>query len=191
MNSGIAFQTDDPSSARVLAVLRQIADATDTAGLAAALHKAATSLFPNARIDLFVVADSAEHLLITCGEHDLPPPPAFHRVMSFVAWLNQHDYKTRIVPVTVARQSQGQLIVSRSHAEISQDILAIAEQIAPVAGLWLIARRHQVAPEQHEMQLPTTTERLRQIEEMQLRVTLAAGAAHDIGNLFASVMGHA
>ena len=75
MNSGIAFQTDDPSSARVLAVLRQIADATDTAGLAAALHKAATSLFPNARIDLFVVADSAEHVLITCGEHDLPPPP--------------------------------------------------------------------------------------------------------------------
>jgi signal transduction histidine kinase len=191
MNSGIAFQTDDPSSARVLAVLRQIADATDTAGLAAALHKAATSLFPNARIDLFVVADSAEHLLITCGEHDLPPPPAFHRVMSFVAWLNQHDYKTRIVPVTVARQSQGQLIVSRSHEEISQDILAIAEQIAPVVGLWLIARRHQVAPEQHEMQLLTTTERLRPIEEMQLRATLAAGAAHDIGNLFASVLGHA
>jgi len=191
MNSGIALQTIDPSSAGVLAVLHQIADATDTAGLAAALHKAAISLFPNVRIDLFVVANSSERLIITCGEHHLPPPPAFHRAMSFVVWLKQHGYKAGIVPVTVARQKQGQLIVSRSHTEISQDILAIAEQIAPVVGLWLIAHRHQVAFEQHEMQLRTTTDQLRQIEEMQLRVTLAAGAAHDIGNLFASVLGHA
>ncbi|MGQ9826368.1 MAG: sensor histidine kinase [Roseiflexus sp.] len=191
MNIGAALQPVDPSPTGMLAVIRQISEATDTAGLATALHEAAVSLFPNVRIDLLISSDSSEHVLITCGEHDLPSPPALYGVMPFIAWLNQHGYKTGVVPVTVAHRKCGQLIVSRRHPDISQDILAIAEQIAPVIGLWLIAHYCQVGLEQHEVQTRITTERLRQIEEMQLRITLAAGAAHDIGNLLASVLGHA
>ena len=47
--------------------------------------------------------------------------------------------------------------------------------------MFLAACEEEVAVLQH---------RLRATDEIRLRATLSAGAAHDIGNLFASVMGH-
>lgn len=191
MNSGVEFQPLLPAPADILVALRQIADAPDTAGLAESLHRVVIHLLPETRIDLFVAGESTEYLMITCGKQDLSPPPAMCLAAPLIAWLNQHGYCTEIVPLVVANQFQGRLVVSQRAIRIRQHILAIVEQLAPVIGLWLVAHRRLLALEEYEMRMREMQERLCQIEEVQLRATLAAGAAHDIGNLFASVLGHA
>lgn len=191
MKSGVESQSPTSSPADALTMVRQIADASDTAGLAEALHDALLRRLPNARVDLFVIEESAERLLLTCGKQDLPAPPAICCVAPFIAWLKQHGYQADIVPLTVANQLQGRMVVSQRTTGTNQHLLTLLDQIAPVVSLWIIARRRQIALEEHTKQLRTTQERLRQIEELRLRATLAAGAAHDIGNLFASVLGHA
>lgn len=191
MNGGIELQPLTPSPADILAALQRIADAPDNTRLAATLHDVVAHLLPDTRIDLFVLSTSTERLLITCGKQDLPPPPVMHGVSPFIAWLKQHGYQATITPMIVAGQLRGRLIASQRTAGVSRHILTIVEQLAPVVGLWLIAHRHLMEREAIEEQLRVTKERLRQMEEMRLRATLAAGAAHDIGNLFASVLGHA
>lgn len=191
MNSG--FESQSPASllADMLTRLRRIVDAPDTEGLVEAIHNAIIHVFPDTRVDLFVFGESAECLLITRDTQDLPSPPPTQCLTPFIAWLNQHGYHTDIVPLTCADQAQGQLLVSQRSAEIEPHLLAIVHQIAPIAGLWLSAHRQRIALEERDERLRLTQERLRQIEEMRLRAILAAGAAHDIGNLFASVLGHA
>lgn len=181
-----------PSSpANVSTILRRIVNAPDIRGLADVLHDAITHALPEVRVDLFVLDESAEHLLITCGKQDLPAPSAVHCVSPFIAWLQQHGYQTDIVPLTVADQLQGRMVVSQRVIDNRRRDLTMLDQIAPVVGLWLVAHRRLTSIDAHREELRTTQERLRQIEEMRLRATLAAGAAHDIGNLFASVLGHA
>ncbi|MCS6939594.1 MAG: HAMP domain-containing sensor histidine kinase [Roseiflexaceae bacterium] len=191
MNGGTELQPFTPSPADILAALQRIAAAPDNVGLAAILHDAVVHLLPETRIDLFVLSRSTERLLITCGKQDLPSPPVMHSVPSFIAWLKQYGYQAHVAPVMVASQPQGRLVASQRTAGVSQHVLTIVDQLAPVVGLWLMAHRHLTEREAIEEQLRATQERLRQIEEMRLRATLAAGAAHDIGNLFASVLGHA
>lgn len=191
MNGGVELQPLIPSPVDILAALHRIANAPDHTGLAATLHDVVVRLLPDTRIDLFVPSASTERLLITCGKQDLPSPPIIDSVSSFVAWLKHHGYEADIAPVTVAGQLQGRLIVSRRAAGVGQHALTVVDQLAPIVGLWLIARRHLATQEDIEQRLRATQERLSQIEEMRLRATLAAGAAHDIGNLFASVLGYA
>jgi signal transduction histidine kinase len=147
-------------------------------------------LLPETRVDLFVLSKSTERLLITCGKQDLPSPPVMHCGPPFIAWLKQHGCQADVIPLMVANQLYGRLIVSQRSADVRRHALIIVNQLAPVVGLWLVAHRHLIALEDIEEQLRITQERLRQLEEMRLRATLAAGAAHDIGNLFASVLGH-
>ncbi len=191
MNSG--FESQSPASllADMLTTLRRIVDAPDTEGLVEAIHNAVIHVFPDTRVDLFVFGESTERLLITRGAQDLPSPPPTQCLSPFIACLNQHGYHTDIVPLMCADQAQGQLLVSQRSTEIDPHLRAIVHQIAPIAGLWLSAHRQRIALEERDERLRLTQERLRQIEEMRLRATLAAGAAHDIGNLFASVLGHA
>lgn len=191
MNSGAKSQSFASSPADILTALRRIVDAPDTKGLAEALHDAIIHFLPDTRVDLFVFGESAEILLITCGKQDLPAPSAICSISPFIAWLKQHGYQTDIAPLTVANQLQGRMVVSQRAAGNKQHDLTMIDQIAPVVGLWLMAHRRLIALAEHEEQLRATQERLRQIEELRLRATLAAGAAHDIGNLFASVLGHA
>lgn len=191
MKSGVESQPLASSPADTLTIVRQIADASDTAGLAEALHDALLQLLPNVRVDLFVIEESAERLLLTCGKQDLPAPPVIRCVSPFIAWLKQHGYQADMVPLTVANQLQGRMIVSQRTTGTRRHDLMLVDQIAPVVSLWIIAHRRQIMLDAHTEQLRTTQERLRQIEELRLRATLAAGAAHDIGNLFASVLGHA
>lgn len=191
MNSGGEFQHLASPPDDVLTMLPQIVDAPDTEGLAQALHDAIIRLLPDTRVDLFVLDKSAERLLITCGKQDLSAPSAIRSVSPFIAWLKQHGYQTDIVPLTVANQLQGRMVVSQHTAGNQRHDLTIIDRIAPVVGLWLAAHHRLIALEESERQLRAAHERLRQIEELRLRAILAAGAAHDIGNLFASVLGHA
>jgi signal transduction histidine kinase len=189
MNSGVTTQSLSPAD--ILTILRQIVDSPTVESLAEILHDVIMRLFPDTRVDLFVLSESAEHLLMTCGNQDLPTPPARCGLSPFIAWLHQHGYQTALVPLMAANQLQGRMIVSQRAIGPTQRDLTIFDQIAPFVGLWFIAHRHLTTIKQHEEHLRTTQERLHQLEEMRLRATLAAGAAHDIGNLFASVLGHA
>ncbi len=92
--------------ADISTILRRIVDAPDIQGLADVLHDTITHALPEVRVDLFVLDESAERLLITCGKQDLPAPPAVRCVSAFIAWLQQHGYQTDMVPLTVADQLQ-------------------------------------------------------------------------------------
>ena len=91
----------------------------------------------------------------------------------------------------VGGRQEGCLTLARRNAAITRETLEVAEQLAPVIGLRLLSDRFRVDLAACEDRLRSAEQRLRDVEEVRLRATLAAGAAHDIGNLFASVLGHA
>lgn len=192
MNSGTELQPIPPAPLEMTAVLRQIADATDMAMLAGVLDEVAARLLPATRVDIFTGVDQSERLVLTCGEQNGASPPPIRGLPVFLAWLQRSGYDaTATVPLTVAGRHQGRLVLARRRAGIPRDTLEIAEQIAPAIGLRLFSDRLLAELAERDDRLKTAEQRLRDVEEVRLRATLAAGAAHDVGNLFASVLGHA
>jgi signal transduction histidine kinase len=89
-----------------------------------------------------------------------------------------------------AGRHQGWLVLARRRGLLDPLVLASAGQLAALIALRLLYDQSQgdlAAREQHTVLLER---RLREHEHARLRATLAVGAAHDIGNLFASVMGY-
>jgi signal transduction histidine kinase len=122
-----------------------------------------------------------------------PPDEATVSAVAFAAWLCEiADYPViATLPLSGAGQHQGWLVLARRRGLIEPAVLASAGQLAALLALRLLYDESQGDLAARDQQAALLERRLREHEHARLRATLAVGAAHDIGNLFASVMGYA
>jgi signal transduction histidine kinase len=183
-----------PDTADVTSLLRLLAEATDSRAFFATLRRALPRLLPATRVDLLAHDWPGGSYLALSGAADATPPDeATVNAAAFAAWLCEAADHTAIatLPLSGAGQHQGWLMLARRREPIEPAVLASAGQIAALIALRLLYDQSQgdlAARDQHTALLER---RLREHEHARLRATLAVGAAHDIGNLFASVMGYA
>src|SRR3954453_17341798 len=182
-----------PAPADVTSLLRLLAEATDSQACFATLRRALPRLLPATRVDLLARDwPGGTHLALSGAAGATPPDEATISAAAFAEWLCGADYPViATLPLSSAGQHLGWLMLSRRRGLLDPLVLAAAGQLAALLTLRLLydqSRDDLAARDQHAALLER---RLREHEHARLRATLAIGAAHDIGNLFASVMGYA
>lgn len=175
----------------VAALMRQMASAPDLDSSLAVLNTLAIRCFPEkTRVDLLVDEHdnavrqifSTEESLCLSGSHTLPELTRLIVESGFATVM--------MVPLEGPADRMGWLVVARPEDILDPQIAVLADQIGALLTLRLHAdheRQQRTTIEQH---MELLQRRLTIADEVRLRATLAAGAAHDIGNLLASVMGH-
>lgn len=84
----------------------------------------------------------------------------------------------------------GWLLIAHSLDALDAERMAQLQQVAALLAVRLEYEQCRSDLADREERMRALSQRLQTADEVRLRATLAAGAAHDIGNLFASVMGH-
>ena len=182
-----------PDPADVTSLLRLLVEAADSRSFFATLRRALPRLLPTTRVDLLARDwPGGTYMALSGAAGAAPPDEATVSAASFAAWLCEIDYPViATLPLSGAGQHQGWLVLARRRGLLNPAVLASAGQLAALIALRLLydqSRNDLAARDQHAALLER---RLREHENARLRATLAMGAAHDIGNLFASVMGYA
>jgi signal transduction histidine kinase len=178
----------------VTSLLRLLAEATDSRAFFATLRRALPRMLPATRVDLLASDWSGgRHMALSSAAGAAPPDEATVSAAAFSAWLCETADHPVIAPLPLsgAGQHQGWLVLARRSGLIEPAVLASAGQLAALIAVRLLYDQSQgdlAARDQHAALLER---RLHEHEQARLRATLAVGAAHDIGNLFASVMGYA
>jgi signal transduction histidine kinase len=187
----IAHSTHD--LADVASLLRLLAEAADSRSFFATLRRALPGLLPATRVDLLASARPDSTYLLLAGEGgSKPPEQAAHNAAGLAEWLAGSGYKAvSTLPLSGAGQHLGWLALARRRGQLEPGELALAGQLAALIALRLLYDQSRDDLATRDEQAAILERRLREQEDMRLRATLAVGAAHDIGNLFASVMGHA
>jgi signal transduction histidine kinase len=171
-------------------LMRHIAEAPSLARAFAEIETYAQRCFPgDVRLDLL---DEYEQRVVTLFSSGLPDaPPDTANVHSFVDWLSTRGYKSiSTIPLTAVEQRHGWLVIARLEDRLEAEQLGLAGQLAATLALRLQVERERAARQSAQDALLSLERRQQSHDEVRLWAALAAGAAHDIGNLFASVMGH-
>jgi len=187
-----SHSSHDPAD--VASLLRLLAEASDNRSFLATLCKALPRLLPATRVDLLVSGWSAGMWLPLAGSTDSAEPPtaAEQSAASFAAWLSERDYASiSTLPLNAAGQHLGWLALARRSAPLDAEVLALAGQLAALMALRLLYDHSRDDLAVCNEQTAALERRLHEHEELRLRAMLAIGSAHDIGNLFASVLGNA
>lgn len=179
-----------PEASDVAALLRTLAESTDQRSFFTTLRRALPSLLPATRVDLLAPGGLSIPLVGEPGAS--PPAAALRSAAAFAEWLVGQGYAAAsTVPLSSAGQNFGWMALGRQLAPLGSSELALAGQLAALIALRLLYDQTRDDLAERDEQVAHLERRLREHEEVRLRATLAVGAAHDIGNLFASIAGHA
>jgi signal transduction histidine kinase len=183
-----------PDPADVTSLLRLLAEATDSRAFFATLCRALPRLLPATRVDL-LAGDwhAGAHMALSGAAGVAPPDDATVSAAAFATWLCETaDYPVvATLPLSGAGQHLGWFVLARRHGLIEPAVLAAAGQLAALIALRLLYDQSQGDLAARDQQTALLERRLREHEHARLGATLVVGAAHDIGNLFASVIGYA
>jgi signal transduction histidine kinase len=175
-------------------VFRFLREATGEQAFFAILQETLPQLLPMTRVDLLTSDQrGGDPTLFTCGDATDPLPAVGVRDASGLAdWLGSKGYAIVFtLPLTSAGEHVGSLLLSRRRRPFEPETLTLAGQLATVIALRLMYDQSRSELEARDGYIALLERRLYEVEAVRLRATLAAGAAHDIGNLFAAVLGHA
>ncbi|HNP85883.1 MAG TPA: HAMP domain-containing sensor histidine kinase [Kouleothrix sp.] len=180
--------------ADIATLLHALAEAADSRVFFATLCRALPTLFPHTRVDL-LISDWSNGLCLplVSDQGALPAPSdAGHNADAFAAWLADCGYAAvAMQPLNGAGRHLGWLVLARRTVPIDEGVQAFAGQIAAVTALRLLHEYWRDELALRDDTIAILERRLYEHEDMRLRATLAVGTAHDIGNLLASVVGHA
>jgi signal transduction histidine kinase len=173
-------------------LLRLLAEAADSRSFFATLRRSLPRQLPAMRVDLLSGWSGGAYVSLAGGAGAEPPEQAAQSAASFAEWLGRCGYTAvSTLPLAAAGQHLGWLVLARRREPLAPGTLALAGQLAALIALRLLYDQSCDDLAARDEQTALLEHRLREHEEVRLRATLAVGAAHDIGNMFASVMGHA
>jgi len=177
--------------AEVASTMRLLAEATDRRSFFATLREALPRLLPAIRVDVLANdADSEDYLLLSGGAPAALPPDK-RTGAGFAEWLGGQGYGVvATLPLTGAGQHLGWLLLSRRGAPFHPDVVALGGQLAALTALRLLYDQCRADLADRDSHSALLEQRLREGEAVYQHAVMAAGAAHDIGNLFASVVGY-
>lgn len=172
-------------------MLGVLAAASDWQSFCEVLDRSIATWLPSTRLDIYAI-DSDGLTSRRYTSEDAPPLQLASAEIMLRDQLPLQGYGAMLVkPLVGAGRQSGWLVLARRRGSVSSAERAIAEALAPLIALWL--RYDQtVAQLAHSRECEALLEqRLQSTQSLRLRATLAAGAAHDIGNLFTTVLGYA
>jgi signal transduction histidine kinase len=107
-------------------------------------------------------------------------------------WLKREGYAVILtLPLIAAGRRCGWLALGQARGALAPYAIALAKQIAPLIALRLAYEQASAALDQQRSQIAELEHQVSVTSTLRIRAMLAAGTAHNIGNLFTNVLGHA
>ncbi|HEX5689982.1 MAG TPA: histidine kinase dimerization/phospho-acceptor domain-containing protein, partial [Roseiflexaceae bacterium] len=180
--------------AQLASTMRLLAEAPDRRAFFATLHDALPRLMPRTRVDILANEPyNGDYVLMSSGGEANPLlPPNKRTAAGFAEWLGSQGYGVvSTLPLAGAGRHLGWLMLARRSKAFEHDEIALAGQFAAMIAVRLLYDQCRDDLANRDTYSALLEQRLREAETLRQRAMLAAGAAHDIGNLLASVLGYA
>jgi signal transduction histidine kinase len=182
----------DPSD--TAALLQALAAAPDWQGCVDTLWLTLPHVLPGIRVDIYG-AGPGEHASLRFSSAERPvimPALSSATDTQIRGWLEREGYAVIMtLPLLSAGRRCGWLALARSRGTITPQAIALARQIAPLIALRLVYEQANTVLEQQQSKIAELEHQLGVTSTLRIRAMLAAGTAHNIGNLFTNVLGHA
>jgi signal transduction histidine kinase len=178
--------------AELAAIMRLLAETRSHSSFFATLREVLPRLLPDTRIDILANEPyDGDFILLTSGAEAHAPLPGAYTFASFAAWLNGQGYREIAkLPLCGAGKQLGWLLLARQHTPLESDALALAGQLAALIAMRLVYDQCHDNLAERDTYSALLEQRLREVEMVRQRATMAAGAAHDIANLFTAIGGY-
>lgn len=176
------------------AFLQALAAAPDWQGCVDALWITLPHVLPSIRVDIYAAdPDDRATLLFSSIERPvISPALASVSDTQIRGWLECEGYASIMtLPLIGAGRRCGWLALARSRGPLVPQAQALARQIAPLIALRLMCDQASAALERQGSKVAELEYQLGVTSTLRIRAMLAAGTAHNIGNLFTNVLGHA
>ena len=176
------------------AFLQAFAAAPDWQDCVDALWTTLPHVLPGIRVDIYAAgpADLATLLFSSIERPVISPALASVTDAQICGWLEREGYASIMtLPLIGTGRRCGWLALARSRGPLAPPALALARQLAPLIALRLICEHADAALEQQRSKVAELEHQLGVTSTLRIRAMLAAGTAHNIGNLFTNVLGHA
>jgi signal transduction histidine kinase len=179
--------------AEIASAMRLLAESKDRRAFFATLRELLPRLLPGTRADVLANEPyDGDYVLLTTDAESGAPPGGKRNAASFAEWLGSQGYgSVETLPLTGAGQHLGWLLLARRYIPFEPEAVALAGQLAATIALRLLYDQCRAELAARDTYSALLEQRVRECEAVRQRATMAAGAAHDIGNLFASVLGYA
>jgi signal transduction histidine kinase len=176
-------------------LLRALAAAPDWQAFVAALRLALPRDLPATRFDIYANGPEDETittLRFSSGPGSAVPPAIVSTESDIRDWLEYEGYsEITTLPLVAAGRAMGWLALARKRGALAPQALALAEQLAPLIALRIRYDCINFALKDSRSYAAALEEQIRVTNTLRIRAILAVGTAHDIGNLFTTVLGHA
>ena len=176
------------------AFLQAFAAAPDWQDCADTLWTTLPHVLPGIRVDIYSAgpADLATLLFSSIERPVISPVLASVTDAQIRSWFEREGYASIMtLPLVGAGRRCGWLALARSRGPLAPSALALARQLAPLIALRLICEQAGIALEQQRSKVAELEHQISVTSTLRIRAMLAAGTAHNIGNLFTNVLGHA
>jgi signal transduction histidine kinase len=173
----------------VAGLLRQIADSLNLDDALTALQVLSANHLPAGWcVEIAIVESTIARVL---GSADHADCQGSRSLIEITSALIEAGYPTvRTLPLEQSGDQGSWLLVAQPTNAPDPVADALIDQIATVLTLRLHNEHLRTALQQLQAQYSQLQRHIRVTDEVRMRATLAAGAAHDIGNLLASVLGY-
>jgi signal transduction histidine kinase len=176
------------------AFLQGLAAAPDWQDCVNTLWMTLPRVLPGIRVDIYAigVADLATLIFSSAERPVVSPPLAAASDVQIRNWLQREGHAAIMtLPLIGAGRRCGWLALARSRGRLDARTLALGRQLAPLIALRLVCEQSSAALEQQRSKAAELEHQIGVTSTLRIRAMLAAGTAHNIGNIFTNVLGHA
>ena len=172
-------------------LLRSLAAAPDWSTICAKLEHELPILLPATRVDMYASTPGGELVRRCTTDVERVALPATDTEVQLRHQLQiEGNEAVAVVPLIALGERYGWLVLTSRAGRLPLSAQALAEQIAPLLALWLSSERRGLELAASAERAALLEQRVRATDSLRLRATLIAGAAHDIGNLFTTMIGY-
>ena len=174
-------------------LLRGLVAAADWASFCEKLQRELPRWLPSTRLDIFAsAAEGAVELRFSSDGSAGAQLGLQFAESALRAWFEQQGLKIVVMlPLVAAGRQCGWLVLSQVRRMVLPLLRSVADQLAPLVALRL---QYELLYGDLINSAAYTTkleQRINTTDVLRLRALLATGTAHDIGNIFTTVIGHA
>jgi len=174
-------------------LLRELAAAADWQAFVDVLRRSCARLLPSTRLDIYATSvDGTVELRFTSDDIPIARAGSTIAELHLRSWFEQQGYSVVVMlPLVAAGRQCGWLVLAQVQRMFLPLLRAVADQLAPLVAMRLqyeLLHGDLISSAAH---VATLERRINTTDALRLRALLATGTAHDIGNIFTTVIGHA
>lgn len=177
----------------LMVLLRGLVAADDWASFCEKLQRELPRWLPSTRVDIFAsISDGTVELRFSSDSVPSAHGEQLVAESGLRAWFEQQGYKIAVMlPLVAAGHHCGWLVLAQERQMILPLLRTVADQLAPLVAMRLQYELLQGDLINSTARAANLEQRIHTTQVLRLRALLATGTAHDIGNIFTTVIGHA